>query len=78
MSEELFDLDPAELEFQCPRCEFYNPITFGEARLCIPILCRGCKNTITPDDPMGDLDFARRRIASSMQELKESLERLGK
>jgi hypothetical protein len=39
--ETMLHLDPAEIEFPCPRCDFYNPITFGEARLGTPIICRG-------------------------------------
>jgi len=74
----MFDLDPAEFEFPCPRCDFYNPITFGEARLGAPIICRGCKNTITPDDHMGELETARQRIADSVREFQEAVERLGR
>ena len=73
----MFDLDSAELEFPCPRCDFSNPITFGEARLGTPIICRGCKNTIMPDDAMGELENARRRIADSVREFAERMKRLG-
>jgi hypothetical protein len=73
----MFDLDPAEIEFPCPICEFYNPMTYGEARLGASIICRGCKNTITPDDSMGDLENARRQIADSLRELHETLGRMG-
>ena len=74
----MFDLDPMEFEFSCPECDFSNPITFGEARLGAPLICRGCKNTIVPDDAMGELEDARRRIARSIRKFKESLEGLGK
>ena len=73
----MFDLDPYEFEFPCPVCDFYNPITFGEARLGAPIICRGCRNTLRPDDAMGNLENARRTINDSIRELKETLERLG-
>jgi hypothetical protein len=73
----MFDLDSAEFEFPCPRCDFSNPITFGEARLGTPIICRGCKNTIVPDDAMGELENARRRIADSIREFAERMKRLG-
>jgi hypothetical protein len=73
----MFDLDPAEFEFPCPRCAFFNPITYREARLGSPIICRGCKNTIVPDDAMGELEKARRRIADSIREFAERMSRLG-
>jgi hypothetical protein len=76
--EAMLDLDPIEIEFPCPQCDFYNPITYGEARLGASIICRGCKNTITPDDSMGDLDNARRKIVDSVRELQETLERMGR
>ena len=73
----MLNLDALEFDFPCPGCDFYNHITFGEARLGAPIICRGCKNTIRPDDSMGELEDANRQIANSIQKLKESLERLG-
>jgi hypothetical protein len=77
-SEELmFDLDPIEFEFSCPRCDFSNPITFREARLGAPTICRGCKNTVVPDDVMGELENARRRIADSIREFEDHMKRLG-
>lgn len=78
LGELMFDLDAAEFEFPCPRCEFYNPVTFGEARLGAPLICRGCKNTISPNDAMGELENARLRIADSVRRLHETLKRLGK
>jgi|HubBroStandDraft_5_1064220.scaffolds.fasta_scaffold38017_3 hypothetical protein len=71
--EVVLDLDPFEFEFACPRCSFYNPLTFRDARLGTPLICRGCKNTLMPDDAWGELDDARRRIADSIRELQESL-----
>jgi hypothetical protein len=73
----MLDLDSAEFEFSCPKCDFLNPVTFGEARLGTPVICRGCKNTIVPDDAMGELENARRRIAGSMREFQERMKRLG-
>jgi hypothetical protein len=73
----MLDLDSAEFEFPCPRCDFSNPVTFGEARLGTPIICRGCKNTIVPDDARGELENARRKIARSIREFQEKMERLG-
>ena len=72
----MLDLDSAEFEFPCPGCDFSNPITFGEARLGTPILCRGCKNTIVADDTMGELGDARRRIARSIREFQEQMKKL--
>jgi hypothetical protein len=74
----IFDLDPVELEFACPRCAFFNVMTYRDARLGAPIICRGCKNTITPDDTMGELTNARRRMMASVDELQKTLEELGR
>jgi hypothetical protein len=74
----MLDFDSAELEFSCPRCDFSNPITLGEARLGVPVICRGCKNTIVPDDALGDLENACRSISESVRKLKEEFERLGR
>lgn len=73
----MFDLDPIVFEFSCPKCNFSNPITFKEARLGVPVICRGCKNTIMPDDAMGELENVRRRIADSIREFAEQMKRLG-
>jgi hypothetical protein len=73
----MLDLDSAEFEFSCPKCDFSNPITFGQARLAAPVICRGCKNTVVPDDAMGELENARRRIARSIREFQEEMKRLG-
>jgi hypothetical protein len=73
----MFDVDPIEFEFSCPKCDFSNPITFRESRLGAPTICRGCKNTITPDDAMGELENLRRSLANSVRELQNSLEKLG-
>jgi hypothetical protein len=73
----MFDLDPAEFEFPCPNCAFWNPITFGEARLGTSLICRGCKNTITPEDAMGEPENIRRRIAESVREFQKAMEGLG-
>jgi len=74
----MFDFDPLEFEFPCPICDFYNSLTFGEARVGVPIICRGCKNTLRPDDAMSDLENARRTISDSIRELQEKLERSGR
>ena len=73
----MFDLDPMEFEFSCPECDFSNPITFREARLGTPVICRGCKNMIVPNDAMGELESARNRIARAFREFQDGLERLG-
>jgi hypothetical protein len=73
----MFDLDLIEFEFPCPMCDFSNPITFKETRLGASIICRGCKNTIMPDDALGELEKARRKIAESLREFEEGMRRLG-
>jgi len=65
------------IEFPCPSCGFYNTITFQEARLGAPIICRGCKNTLQTDDASGELAVAHQRIQRAFADLRETLKSMG-
>lgn len=69
----MIDLDSHEIEFQCPRCNFYNKIWLKQARLRDVVICRGCKSNIRLDDQMNETRKAIRSIRRAMNELEETL-----
>lgn len=72
------DIDGFEVEVECPRCEFSNPISLGQARLRDVVICRGCKSNIELDDSMNTVRKARETIRRSMRELRESIGRISR
>ena len=46
------NLDKIEVEVECPRCGFGNPVWLRQARLRDVVICRGCKANIQLDDGM--------------------------
>jgi len=68
------DIDKITIEFQCPKCGFYNKIFFKQARLRDVIICRGCKNNIQLDDQMNECRKAEQAIKRAMQWVEESFE----
>lgn len=46
------NIDKFEVEVDCPRCGFANPIWLRQARLRDVVICRGCKANIQLDDSM--------------------------
>ncbi len=73
----MFNLDSFEFEFPCPKCCFLNPLTYGEARLGAPIICRGCKITLLPYDAGGSVENARRDIMRVLSKLGGAITKLG-
>jgi hypothetical protein len=73
-----FDLDQTSMDFACPQCKFYNRVTYREARLGCPVICRGCKTTLKLDDAMGSLATARRGIMRAVSELQEIFGNFGR
>ena len=69
----MIGLDNQTIEFACPRCGFYNPIFFKQARLRDAIICRGCKINIRLDDQMNECRKAVRAINRAVRELEKSL-----
>jgi hypothetical protein len=69
----VFDLDILEFEFPCPRCGFYNPVTFRQVRFRDVTICCGCKRNVQLDDYMNEYRLARRRINSALNALRDSL-----
>lgn len=67
------DLDHLEVEFKCPRCNFYNKILIKQARLRDVIICRGCKSNIQLDDQMNEVRKTVRQFKKLIENLEKSL-----
>jgi len=72
----VLDLDRLTVEAKCPRCGFYNPLFFKQARLRDVLICRGCKANIQLNDQMNTWRKAVRSFRRQMRELEEQLGRL--
>ena len=72
------DIDSAELEIECPKCDFYNPIWVKQARLKDMIICRGCKVNIQLNDSMNEVRKARRSVLKAVKDLKQEFEKLNR
>lgn len=70
------NLDKIEIEAECPRCGFANPIWLRQARLRDVVICRGCKVNIQLDDGMNSVRKAYRSIRRAMERLHETIERI--
>ena len=73
----MIDLSQASLDFECPRCGFYNPFTLEQVRLRDAIICRGCKGSVRLEDNMNETRKAIRVINRAMRELEQTLKQLG-
>lgn len=65
------------LEFPCPKCGFFNPVTLKQVELNDAIICRGCKNIIRFEDHMNETRKAVRSINKALRELEEELLKIG-
>jgi len=72
------DTDPVEVEIECPRCGFYNPIWLKQARVRDVVICRGCKTNIQLDDGMNTIRKGRRSIRRQMARFRRDIERLNR
>jgi hypothetical protein len=67
------NLDTFEVEVDCPRCNFANPIWLRQARLRDVVICRGCKANIQLDDSMNSVRKAYRSIRRAMEDLRQTV-----
>jgi hypothetical protein len=67
------NLDKFEVEVDCPRCGFANPIWLKQARLRDVVICRGCKANVRLDDSMNTVRKAHRAVRRAMQDLQDTL-----
>lgn len=74
----MINLDNHSLEFPCPSCGFFNPVTLKQVRLRDAIICRGCKTTIRFEDHMNETRKAIRSITRALQEFEEEIKKIGK
>jgi hypothetical protein len=69
----MIDLDVLNIDITCPRCGFYNEISFRQARLRDVIICRGCKANIQLDDHMNECRIARQSLSRALARLAQDL-----
>ena len=69
------DIDGVEIEIECPRCGFFNPIWLNQIRLRDVVICRGCKSNIQLEDYMNTFRKAREDLDRQIRELQRTLER---
>jgi len=72
----MIDIDKFQLEFQCPKCNFWNTFLFKQARLRDTIICQGCKANIRLDDQMNECRKVRRSLKRALNELEQTIESL--
>jgi hypothetical protein len=68
----MIDLGSYIIEFQCPRCDFYNKASLKQIRHRDVIICRGCKVNIRLDDQMNECRKAIRSINQAIRQLEDS------
>jgi len=72
------DLDAFEVEIDCPRCSFSNPVWLKQARLRDVVICRGCKANIQLDDGMNTIRKVRRDLQRQMQALHDEIQKINR
>ncbi len=65
--------DRFEVEIDCPKCGFSNPVWFKQARMRDVIICRGCKANIQLDDGMNTVRKSYRNIRRQMRRFREQI-----
>jgi predicted RNA-binding Zn-ribbon protein involved in translation (DUF1610 family) len=69
----VIDLDRIALDFECPKCGFFNGFFFRDARLRDVLICRGCKANIQLDDHMNECRKAHQQVNKAMRELEDAI-----
>lgn len=70
------DIDGYEIQIDCPKCGFSNPIWIRQARLRDVVICRGCKSNIQLDDRMNTVKKACESIRRQFEAFRRSVEGL--
>ena len=70
-----WDIDGVEVEVECPRCGFTNPVWLKQIRLRDVVICRGCKCNLHLEDQMNTFRKAREDVNRQMRKLKHTIER---
>jgi hypothetical protein len=71
-------VDTFEVEVECSRCHFANPVWLKQARLRDVVICRGCKSNIQLDDSMNSVRKAHHSIRRAMDQLRETVARINR
>lgn len=71
----MINLDEAQININCPKCGFTNPVTLGDVRVQKVIVCRGCKVNIRLVDKNASVDKAKKDIDDSINSLRKSLKK---
>ena len=72
------NLDAFEVNVDCPRCQFSNPIWLKQARLRDVIICRGCKSNIQLDDSMNTVRKGVRSVNSALNRLRHQIQSINR
>jgi hypothetical protein len=72
------NLDAFEVNVDCPRCHFSNPIWIKQARLRDVIICRGCKSNIQLDDSMNTVRMGVRSVNSALNRLRHQIQSINR
>lgn len=59
-----------EIEIDCPRCRFYNPIYLKQIIYRDVIICRGCKSNLKLDDYSNEVRKVKQQISNIFKDLK--------
>jgi len=71
-------VDAFEVDVECPRCQFSNPIWLKQARLRDAIICRGCKWNIGLDDGMNSVRKAHHSVRRAMNNMRDTVARMNR
>lgn len=71
-------VDAFDVEIECHRCKFQNPIWLKQARRRDVVICRGCKSNIQLDDGMNSIRKAHHSIRRAMNDLRETVSRINR
>ncbi len=72
------NLDKFEVEVDCPRCQFANPIWLKQARFRDVIICRGCKANIQLEDSMNTVRKGVRSVHQALDQLHHQIESINR
>jgi hypothetical protein len=72
------DPDKFEVEIECPRCSFLNPVSLKQARLRDVVICRGCKANMQLDDGMNTVRNARHNVQRQMGSLRDQIDSINR
>jgi hypothetical protein len=72
------NLDTFEVNVDCPRCQFSNPIWLKQARLRDVIICRGCKSNIQLDDSMNTVRKGVRSVNCALNRLRHQIQSINR